>query len=186
MEASSATVTIHMTDLAEFYTGNKRVSWATLMDQWNVVVPDERQIYTDVDQFARDCLRMKTTRSISITITPDARLSKNGLRRAHWWESGSLVRKAREDAYMLGLEAIAENGWVTPDKVMVTVTQYYSGKPFDWDGLACACGPTIDGLVDAGAAIDDDPAHIIRYTMISERVKKKADSYVEITFTALE
>jgi len=122
--------------------------------------------------------------SLTIEFQPDKRLSKNGLRRAHWRETQPLVRQAREDAYVLGLIE-AEDGWVTPDRCRVSVRQYYCGKAYDWDGLATLCGPVIDGLVDSGAMPDDDPGHVIDYTMTAERVKTRAESRVAVTVTAI-
>ena len=121
--------------------------------------------------------------TLTIEFQPDKRLSKNGLSRAHWRETRSLIKQAREDAYVLGLIE-AEGGWETPDRCRISVKQFYCGKAFDWDGLAPLCGPFIDGLVDAGAMpVDDDPAHVVEYTMTAERVKTRAESRVAVTVT---
>ena len=121
--------------------------------------------------------------TLTVEFTPDRRLSKNGLRRAHWRETQPLVRQAREDAYVLGIIE-AEGGWVTPERCRVSVRQYYCGKAYDWDGLATLCGPILDGLVDSGAMpVEDDPAHVIEYTMSAERVKTRAESRVAVTVT---
>jgi len=94
-----------------------------------------------------------------------------------------LIRQAREDAYVLGLIE-AEGGWVTPERCRVSIRQFWCGKPFDWDGLATLCGPVIDGLVDAGAMpVEDDPSHIVEYSMTAERVKTRAESKVAVTIT---
>jgi hypothetical protein len=94
-----------------------------------------------------------------------------------------LIKQAREDAYILGLIE-AEDGWQTPERCTVSVKQYWCGKPYDWDGLATLCGPVIDGLVDAGAMpIEDDPSHIVEYTMTAERVATRAESRVAVTVT---
>ena len=121
--------------------------------------------------------------TLTIEFTPDRRLSKNGLRRAHWRETQPLIRQAREDAYVLGLVE-AEDGWVTPDRCLVSVRQYYCGKAYDWDGLACLTAGYLDGLVDAGAMpVDDDPDHVVEYTMSAERVQTRAESRVAVTIT---
>ena len=121
--------------------------------------------------------------TLTVEFQPDRRLSKNGLRRAHWRQSRPLIKQAREDAYVLGLiEKPAD--WITPGRCTVEVRQYYCGRAFDWDGLATLCGPIIDGLVDAGVMpVDDDPAHVVRYTMSAERVKARAESRVAVTVT---
>ena len=42
----------------------------------------------------------------------------------------------------------------------------------------------IDGLVDAGAMpVEDDPSHILEYTMTAERVATRAESRVAVTVT---
>ena len=121
--------------------------------------------------------------TLTVEFQPDKRLSKNGLRRAHWRETRPLVKQAREDAYVLGLIEKGGN-WATPERCRVSVRQYYCGKAFDWDGLATLCGPIIDGLVDAGAMpVDDDPAHVVEYTMTAERVSSRAESRVAVTVT---
>ena len=120
--------------------------------------------------------------TLTVEFQPDSRLSKNGLRRAHWRESQPLVRQAREDAYVLALIE-AEDGWVTPDQCRVSVKQYWCGKAYDWDGLAALCGPIVDGLRDANILKDDDPGHVIEYTMTAERVKTRAESKVTVTVT---
>ena len=121
--------------------------------------------------------------TLTVEFQPDSRLSKNGLRRAHWRETQPLVKQAREDAYVLALIEKAA-GWVTPERCRVEVRQFYCGKAYDWDGLATLCGPVIDGLVDAGAMpVDDDPSHVVEYTMTAERVKTRAESFVAVTVT---
>lgn len=121
--------------------------------------------------------------TLTVEFQPDRRLSKNGLRRAHWRETQPLVKQAREDAYVLALIE-REDGWDTPKQCRVSVKQYWCGKAYDWDGLAALCGPVIDGLVDAGAMPeDDDPGHVIEYTMTAERVKTRAESKVTVTVT---
>ena len=121
--------------------------------------------------------------TLTVEFTPDRRLSKNGLRRAHWRSTQPLVKQAREDAYVLGLIE-ARAGWVTPARCRVSVRQFYCGKAYDWDGLATLCGPFIDGLVDAGAMpVDDDPGHVVEYTMTAERVATRAESRVAVTIT---
>ena len=121
--------------------------------------------------------------TLTVEFQPDFRLSKNGLRRAHWRETQPLVKQLREDAYVLGLIE-AEDGWVTPDRCRVAVRQYWCGKAFDWDGLATLTAPVIDGLVDAGAIpVDDDISHVVEYTMTAERVRTRAESRVAVTVT---
>ena len=121
--------------------------------------------------------------TLTVEFQPDRRLSKNGLRKGHWRTPQPLIKQAREDASLLGLIE-AEDGRETPDRCRVSGKQYWCGKPFDGDGLATLCGPVIDGLVDAGAMpVEDDPSHILEYTMTAERVATRAESRVAVTVT---
>ena len=123
--------------------------------------------------------------TLTIEFQPDRRLSKNGLRRAHWRESQPLIKKLREDAFVLGLVE-KETGWITPEKCSLKVKQFFCGKAFDWDGLATLTAPVVDGLVDSGVLpADDDPDHIVEYTMSAERVKHRYESKVAVTVTPM-
>ena len=126
---------------------------------------------------------MRFLEAITIEFQADSRLSKNGLRRAHWRSSQPLIREARERAFILGRMEM-EGGWVTPDRCRVDVRQFWAGKPYDWDGLATLCASTLDGLVDAGVMpVDDDPTHVVSYAMTAERVQHRADSRIAVTVT---
>ena len=118
---------------------------------------------------------------LTIEIIPDGRLSKNGLRRSNWRTSQALVKKAREDAYVLGLIELQEGVWETPDRVEIDIVQYYARTPLDFDGLACVCAPTIDGLVDCQILEDDDPGHVARYNLRHEKVGTIAENRIAIT-----
>ena len=63
--------------------------------------------------------------SVTVEIMPDTRLSKNGLRKSNWRVSQGLSKKAREDAYILGLVERGES-WVTPEKVAISIVQFLS------------------------------------------------------------
>ena len=117
---------------------------------------------------------------ITVEIRPDGRLSKNGLRRSNWQETRQLIAQARADAFVLGRIEMEES-WQTPDQASVSIVQYYARQPFDFDGLACAVAPTIDGLVDCGILADDDPAHVVRYELSHCKVKTMAENRVTIT-----
>ena len=120
--------------------------------------------------------------SLTIEIMPDNRLSKNGLRKNNWRVSRALMKQAREDAYMLGF-AEMEDDWETPEQATVEVVQYYARRPLDFDGLACIVALTIDGLVDCGVLEDDDPGHIVGYTLGHVKVATMAENRVAITVT---
>ena len=67
-------------------------------------------------------------------------------------------------------------GWEIANTVNIKVTQYYSNKPFDYDGLACVVSPFIDGLSDAGVMRDDNPKVVKNYSMESVKVKTRPES----------
>jgi hypothetical protein len=121
--------------------------------------------------------------TLTIEFQANGELSKNGLGRAHWRATSANKIQARDDAYVLGREEM-EAGWVTPKTCNVEITQYWCGKPFDWDGLATLTGPVIDGLVDAGVLPEDDsPQHILSYSMRAERVAHRSEARVAVTVT---
>ena len=120
--------------------------------------------------------------SLTIEVMPDSRLSKNGLRKSNWRVSQKLSAEAREVAFILGLAEMPSN-WETPDKATVSITQFHARRPMDYDGLACAVAPSIDGLVDCGILTDDDPQHIVSYTINHEKVRTMAENRVAITVT---
>ena len=120
--------------------------------------------------------------SLTIEVMPDSRLSKNGLRKSNWRVSQKLSAEAREVAFILGLAEMPSN-WETPDKATVSITQFHARRPMDYDGLACAVAPSIDGLVDCGILTDDDPRHIVSYTINHEKVRTMAENRVAITVT---
>ena len=122
--------------------------------------------------------------TLTIEFQPNKKLSKNGLRKAHWRESQPLIKALRksiaEDAYVLGLV----EQWETPAKCTVAVRQYYCGRAYDWDGLATLTGPVSDGLVDAGVIpVDDGPDYVVSYSMTAERVDHRHESKVSVTVT---
>ena len=120
--------------------------------------------------------------SLTIEVMPDNRLSKNGLRKSNWRVSQKLSAEAREVAFILGLAEMPPN-WETPDKATVSITQFHARRPMDYDGLACAVAPSIDGLVDCGILTDDDPQHIVSYTINHQKVGTMAENRVAITVT---
>jgi len=125
---------------------------------------------------------MDTLQSVTIEVLPDNRLSKNGLRRSNWRTSRQLIAEARETAFILGLAEKPET-WETPSEARIAIVQRYARKPLDFDGLACIAAPSVDGLVDAGILMDDDPTHVVEYTLNHVKVPKVTDACVQITVT---
>tara|TARA_R110000744_G_scaffold69561_1_gene141173 strand:+ start:8 stop:391 length:384 start_codon:yes stop_codon:yes gene_type:complete len=121
--------------------------------------------------------------TLTVEFQPESKLTKNGLRRAHWRESQPLIKQLRADAFVLGLVEM-EDGWETPERCKLDVKQFYCGRPYDWDSLATLTGPIIDGLVDCGAMpVDDSPDYVVSYAMSAERVKHRHESKVAVTVT---
>ena len=112
-------------------------------------------------------------------------LSKNKIRALNWRTTSTLSKEQRKDAYMLSLEAMSnlKGPWLTPERAEVTITQYHAGAPLDYEGLACVAAPSVDGMVDAGVLMDDDPKHVVEYNLRHVKVKKMSENKVTIGVT---
>jgi len=114
-------------------------------------------------------------------VHPKSELSKNGLGRvrSRWaaQKVGRIRKDEREAGMYLGIQAMQINGaWDGSLPVAIEVEQYYSNKPYDRDGLLTACGPYLDGLVDAGVMKDDNPDVVIKYEAKFTKVKTRAEN----------
>ena len=117
-----------------------------------------------------------------MTFEPDRRLSKNGLKRGYYKGLSSLTATQREGARLLASSEIAKRpGYVTAERVTVSIVQFWCGKPFDYEGLACVSAPTIAGMVEAGVVVDDSPQHVVGYSLAFERVAHRNEARVEVT-----
>jgi len=117
----------------------------------------------------------------SVKVYPDPKLSKNGFRSTHWRILQPLIKQAREDGYMLALEALPRNFEQMP-YAHVHIKQLYSRTPKDFDGLAVSVAGYIDGLlIDSGVLADDSPFFIRSYTLTHQKVPKVSDECVIIT-----
>ena len=120
-----------------------------------------------------------------MTVHPQSKwLSKNGLKRYHQRTTGRKTKEDRDKAKELGI-LLKPLHWGTPEGVEVDITQFYSNVPLDFDGLACAIAPSIDGIIDAGIIPDDSPAYIWSYVMSHEKVDHRTDNRVEIRITSI-
>ena len=127
-------------------------------------------------------MAMNIPSPIKVTFEPDSRLSKNGLKRGYYRGLSSLTATQREAARLLAASEIAKRpGYVTAERVRIEIVQFWCGKPFDYEGLACVSAPTIDGIVEAGVMVDDSPQHIIGYSMAFKRVAHRNEARVEVT-----
>ena len=127
-------------------------------------------------------MAMNISAPITVTFEPDRRLSKNGLKRGYYKGLSSLTATQREGARLLASSEIAKRpGYVTAERVTVSIVQFWCGKPFDYEGLACVSAPTIDGMVEAGVVVDDSPQHVVGYSLAFERVAHRNEARVEVT-----
>ena len=128
---------------------------------------------------------MDKPKEVVITVKPQSKwLSKNGLKKYH---SRTTQKKTKEDRQTAYLQAtfLKPLHWGTPEGVEVDITQYYANTPLDFDGLACAVAPSIDGIIDAGIITDDSPTYIWSYVMSHEKVDHRHENRVEIRITAV-
>ena len=56
----------------------------------------------------------------------------------------------------------------------------------DYDGLACALAPAIDGMVDAGIIEDDNPSIVKAYLMQYEKVQTRKEVRVDVTIEGVQ
>lgn len=124
-------------------------------------------------------------RELSMTVQTDWRLTKNGIKKSAPRTVQGLTRKHREIACRLGMEKKRQLKWQPLDKCELSITSYYARRPMDFDGLACAMAPTIDGIVDAGIIPDDSPHHVIKYSMRHVKVKTMDEVRVEVCISSV-
>lgn len=128
---------------------------------------------------------MEYINQVVITVNPQSKwLSKNGLKKYHGRTTSLKTKEDRAKAKEIA-EKVKPLRWGSPEGVEVDVTQYYSNTPLDFDGLACAVGPSIDGIIDAGIIVDDSPTYIWSYVMSHEKVDHRHQNRVEIRVTSV-
>ena len=128
---------------------------------------------------------MESLKEVVITVRPQSKwLSKNGLKK---YDRNVIAKKTKEDRESAELQGLflRPPDWGHPEGVEVDITQYYANTPLDYDGLACAVAPTIDGLIDAMIIPDDSPTYIWSYVMSHEKVDHRTDNRVEIRITSV-
>ena len=98
------------------------------------------------------------------------------------WDRSKAVRGAREHAWALWREQE-----LPPEpfpKASISITQYYCGRPLDFDGLASGAAPYVDGAIDAGLIEDDEPnKNIVSYSLSHVRVPHLDERRVTVTIT---
>lgn len=95
---------------------------------------------------------------------PDSRLNPNRSKGVHWAATSALRKKARADAHVLTLAALAGKKW-TDQAAALTITFIQPDRRArDRDNLLAASKPALDGVADA-LGINDaqfDPVTIRR------------------------
>ena len=128
---------------------------------------------------------MESKKQLILTVYPQSKwLSKNGLKKYHQRTTSRKTKEDRESAHFQGL-AVKPYNWGTTQGIDINITQFYENKPLDFDGLACAVAPSIDGIIDAGIIPDDSPVYIWSYTMNHRKVDHRVDNRVEIRVTSV-
>jgi hypothetical protein len=94
---------------------------------------------------------------------PDMRLSVNGRHKLHHMEIAKIVEQEKQDAYILGKEALSKcDYWQAPQMARISYEFYCDDKRIKdiEKGLIPACGAWVDGLVAAKVLIADDGWHL--------------------------
>lgn len=123
---------------------------------------------------------------LSITVQTDWRLTKNGIKKSAPRTVQGLTRKHREIACRLAIQKKQILDWKPLKQCEISITSYYARRPMDFDGLACAMAPTIDGIVDAGVIPDDSPNHILKYSLSHVKVPTMAEVRVEVCISGVQ
>jgi hypothetical protein len=121
---------------------------------------------------------------MSLTITlegsPPLALRKNRGATGQW-DRMREARYLRDSSIALWWEAMGSARPVFA-KCVITITQYWCGKPLDYDGLASGVAPCVDALQDVGVIEDDQPGkNIVDYRLRYERVPHMADRRWTVT-----
>ena len=129
---------------------------------------------------------------LEIVVFPKPELSKNGMAKiaylpqdAQKWavnKTKKMKGEERQNGMFLAMQEMQINGsWDGSLPVTISIEHFYSNKPYDQDGLMMACAPYIDGFVDAGVMVDDNPNTLKSYTAKFTKVKTRAENKTVIT-----
>ena len=122
------------------------------------------------------------TKPIEISVPTDSRLTKNGMKGTHGRTLQRITKSHRATARALAQEVLADRpDWESLAEAEVYITSYYPRTPMDYDGLACAVAPAVDGMVDAGVLEDDSPRCIKVYKMRFVKVGTVSEKRVVIS-----
>jgi hypothetical protein len=96
---------------------------------------------------------------------PYSELNPNNLRRSHWSKRSEVSAIAREEAKLLGLQAVRAQGVVgLPFQTCKIEEVFYvpTRRKIDIENLMAACKAWCDGIVDAGILVDDGWEHVLK------------------------
>ena len=120
-----------------------------------------------------------TSLSISIPGSPSAALGKSA--GGHWRTKRAAWNSALETGLLLWREAGHKRElYITWQKVAVTITQFWCGKPLDPDNLIGRCGAYLDAAVRTGIIWDDGPGCVKALTARYEHVACMAERRIVI------
>jgi len=121
--------------------------------------------------------------TVTITVQTNYKLTKNGMKNTSSWTIKKLTREHREIAKRLSFRAKKKHDIKKPlSNPELFIQAYYGRNPMDYDGLACAVAPAVDGLVDAGILEDDSPKVIEGYHLLKPiKVSKMSEQRVEVS-----
>ena len=123
---------------------------------------------------------------ITLTAIPDPSLSKNRRRSLYYQKEAKLIRESRDSAYLLALNEVNRiKGWQTLESCVIRVIYYYSNVPPDYEGVSAMVAPIIDGIVDAGVMVDDNPNVVKEYSTKMEKVKTRKERRALITVESI-
>lgn len=125
--------------------------------------------------------------TVNFDTLPYSELNPNNLRREHWSKRSEVTQTAREEAKLLGLQAVRAQGVVVlPFQTCEIEEVFYvpTRRKIDIRNLSSACKAWEDGLVDAGVMAADDCWHVLRVT--SRVIYRKGKEGTQITITEAE
>ena len=124
--------------------------------------------------------------NMSISFKHESRLTKNGMKTTHGRTIARLTKDQRSKAHRQARQRAKKRNWVMPELAQITITHYYARRPMDYDGLACASAPAIDGLIDSGIIKDDSPKYITDYRLRHEKVATVKEVRVEVCISSVQ
>ena len=124
--------------------------------------------------------------SVTMVLYPES-ASKNVALATHWRDNRKAKERDKENAMMVAKEAMGKLplGWkkykLPLAKCEITIVQYHSNIPLDYEGLAVRAAASVDGIVLAGMILDDKPSVVLKYDLRHQKVHHRPNNRIEIT-----